>query len=279
MIATSVSKALASLRSCRPLAVAGLLYLAGLTPALAKAPLTFPPLDGHVVDGARLLSPAKEQEITAKLEALERDTTDQVVVVTVPSLQEHEIEDYGYQLGRAWGIGREDKDNGVLLLIAPDEKKVRIEVGYGLEPVLTDAMSALIIQNAILPSFRQGYYERGITQGVDAIDDQLRLDPTEARVLAEAADRPKARLPIAVAIIIALVFGFLVLALISSAGRGRRRRGGKGLSPVLIWAASEALSSRGRRGGGGFSGGFGGGFGGFSGGGGSFGGGGASGGW
>lgn len=277
MIATSVSEALASLRWCRPLAVAGLLCLAGLTPALAQAPLTFPPLDGRVVDGARLLSPAREQEITAKLEALERDTTDQVVVVTVPSLQGHEIEDYGYQLGRAWGIGREDKDNGVLLLIAPDEKKVRIEVGYGLEPVLTDAMSALIIQNAILPSFRQGYYERGITQGVDAIDDQLRLDPTEARAIAEAADRPEARLPIAVAIIVALVFAFLVLGLISSAGRGRRRRGAKGLSPVLIWAASEALSSRGRSGR--SSGGFGGSFGGFSGGGGSFGGGGASGGW
>ncbi len=254
-----------------------LLGLTGPASALAQAPLTFPPLEGRVVDGARLLSPAKEQEISAKLEALERDTTDQVVVVTVPSLQGHEIEDYGYQLGRAWGIGREDKDNGVLLLIAPDEKKVRIEVGYGLEPVLTDAMSALIIQNAILPSFRQGYYERGITQGVDAIDDQLRLDPTEARVLAEAADRPKARLPVAVAIIVALVFAFLVLGLISSAGRGRRRRGGNGLSPILIWAASEALSSRGRSGR--SSGGFGGGFGGFSGGGGSFGGGGASGGW
>ncbi len=278
MIFTSVFKAPTWLRWCRLLAVAGLLCLAGLTPALAQTPLTFPPLEGRVVDGARLLSTAKEQELTTKLEALERDTTDQVVVVTVESLQGHEIEDYGYQLGRAWGIGRQEKDNGVLLLIAPDEKKVRIEVGYGLEPVLTDAMSALIIQNAILPSFRQGYYERGITQGVDAIDDQLRLDPTEARAIAEAADRPKARMPIAVGVIIALVFGFLVLGLISSAGRGRRRRGGNGLAPILIWAASEALSNRGGRGGSDFGGGFGGG-GGFSGGGGSFGGGGASGGW
>lgn len=278
MIATSVSKALAPFGWRRLLAVVGLLWLAGLTPALAQT-LTFPPLNGRVVDGARLLSPAEEQEITAKLEALERDTTDQVVVVTVESLQGHEIEDYGYQLGRAWGIGREDKDNGVLLVIAPDEKKVRIEVGYGLEPVLTDAMSALIIQNAILPSFREGSHARGIAQGVDAIDDQLRLDPTEALAIAEAADRPKARLPIAVAVIIALVFGFLVLGLIGSAGRGRRRRGGDGLAPILIWAASEALSSRGGRGGGGFGGGFGGGGGGFSGGGGSFGGGGASGGW
>ncbi len=254
-------------------ALLAVVWLAAVAPALAAGP-TFPPLNGRVIDHGDLVSDAKELALAAKLEALERDTTDQVVVVTVPSLQGHEIEDYGYQLGRAWGIGREDKDNGVLLLIAPDEKKVRIEVGYGLEPVLTDAMSALIIQNAILPSFRQGYYERGITQGVDAIDDQLRLDPTEARAIAEAADRPEARLPIAVAIIVALVFGFLVLALISSAGRGRRRRAGKGLSPILIWAASEALSSRGRS-----SGGFGGGFGGFSGGGGSFGGGGASGGW
>ena len=261
-----------------PLLVIAFLWLVPMTPGLAQTPLTFPPLEGRVVDQARLLSPASEQEITARLEALERDTTDQVVVVTVPSLQGHEIEDYGYQLGRAWGIGRQDKDNGVLLVIAPDEKKVRIEVGYGLEPVLTDAMSALIIQNAILPSFREGNYERGITQGIDAIDDQLRLDPTEARAIAEAADRPKARLPIAVAVIIALVFGFLVLGLIGTMGRGRRRRGGNGLAPILIWAASEALNNRGGRGGGGLGGGFGGG-GGFSGGGGSFGGGGASGGW
>ena len=131
-MATPVFKALARLGWRGLLAVAGLLCLAGLTPAMAQTPLAFPPLEGRVVDGARLLSPAKEQELTTKLEALERDTTDQVVVVTVESLQGHEIEDYGYQLGRAWGIGRQDKDNGVLLLIAPDEKKVRIEVGYGL---------------------------------------------------------------------------------------------------------------------------------------------------
>jgi len=280
VISSSVFKAPTSLRWCRLLAVAGLLCLADLTPALAQTPLTFPPLEGRVVDGARLLSPAKEQEITAKLEALERETTDQVVVVTIESLQGHEIEDYGYQLGRAWGIGRQDKDNGALLLIAPDEKKVRIEVGYGLEPVLTDAMSALIIQNAILPAFRQGDFERGITQGVDAIDEQLRLDPTEARALAEAAERPRAKAPIAIAVIVALVFAFLVLAMIGGVNRGRRRRGGDGLAPILIWAASEAMRSRGGHGGGdGFgSGGFGGG-GGFSGGGGSFGGGGASGGW
>ena len=272
-------KVSAAARCLSVLAAVAVLCVTGLAPALAQTPLTFPPLEGRVVDAARLLSPAKEQEVTARLEALERDTTDQVVVVTVPSLQRHEIEDYGYRLGRAWGIGRQDKDNGVLLLIAPDEKKVRIEVGYGLEPVLTDAMSTLIIQNAILPSFRQGDYERGIIQGVDAIDKQLRLDPTEARAVAEAADRPKAKAPIAIAIVIFLVFGFLVLALIGGMTRGRRRKGGDGLTPILIWAASEALRSGSRRGGGGFGGGGFGSGGGFSGGGGSFGGGGASGGW
>ena len=264
-------------------ALAMLLWMGIVGSALAQTALTFPPLEGRVVDGARLLSAAKEQELSARLEALERDTTDQLVVVTVASLQGHEIENYGYQLGRAWGIGRQDKDNGVLLIIAPDEKKVRIEVGYGLEPVLTDAMSTLIIQNAILPSFRQGYYERGITQGVAAIEEQLRLDPTEARAVAEAAavDRPRAKAPVAIAIVIALVFGFLVLAIIGGMTRGRRRRGGDGLTPILIWAASEALRSNGGRsgGGGGFGGGGFSGGGGFGGGGGSFGGGGASGGW
>src|SRR5690606_9503078 len=107
--------------------------------------------------------------LTTRLEALERDTTDQLVVVTVPDLQGREIEDYGYQLGRAWGIGQAENDNGVLLIVAPIERKVRIEVGYGLEGVLTDALSALIIQNQILPAFRDGDYALGVAQGVAAI--------------------------------------------------------------------------------------------------------------
>jgi len=253
-----------------------LVWLIAAVPALADTP-SFPALTGRVVDQARLLSPAREAELTETLAALERDTTNQVVVVTVNSLEGREIEDYGYQLGRAWGIGQKEGNNGALLIVAPEERKVRIEVGYGLEPVLTDALSALIIQNQILPSFRTGGYEDGITQGVAAIDAQLRLDPVEARTVAAEAAAPQTELPVGVIAVIGVVFLLLLFGLIGAAtGGGRRRRGGDGLTPILIWAASEALKN-GSRGGGFGGGGFGGG--GFSGGGGSFGGGGASGGW
>ncbi|GAA0625711.1 hypothetical protein GCM10009422_22950 [Brevundimonas kwangchunensis] len=246
-------------------------------PAAAQGGPDFPPLTGRIVDNANLLSPEAERSLTTRLEALERDTTDQLVIVTVPDLEGYEIEEYGYRLGREWQVGQADRNNGVLLIVAPTERKVRIEVGYGLEPVLTDALSALIIHDQILPSFRQGRFERGIVQGVDAIDEQLRLDPEAARARAEAADHPPSRAPIGPAILITVVFVLLALSIIGGvAGRGRRRRGRRrnGVSPALIWAASEIASSRkwGGRSGGGFGGGF-------SGGGGSFGGGGASGGW
>ncbi|HYC74828.1 TPM domain-containing protein [Brevundimonas sp.] len=233
----------------------------------------FPALTGRVVDQAGLLTPAKEAEITARLEALERDTSDQLVVVTLDSLQGLEIEDYGYRLGRAWGIGQAEDDNGVLLIVAPEERKVRIEVGYGLEPVLTDALSALIIHNEILPSFREGHFERGIEQGVAAIDAQLRLDPAEAQARAAAAIRPEAKVPVGPMILIGVIFFLMFAGMIGGLARGGRRRHGSGVAPILIWAAAEAMRSGSRGGGGG---GFGGGFGG---GGGSFGGGGASGGW
>lgn len=257
-------------------ALLAVLWLVAAPPSALAQP-RFPALTGRVVDEARLLSPSKEAEITARLEALERDTTDQLVVVTVADLQGYAIEEYGYQLGRAWGVGRQDRNNGVLLIVAPNERKVRIEVGYGLEPVLTDALSAVIIHNQILPPFREGYFERGIDQGVAAIEEQLRLDPAEAQARAAAAQRPAADAPIGSMVFIAAIFLFMALSLIGGiAGRGRRRRG-HGVAPILIWAASEAMRS-GRRGGSSWGGGgFGGG--GFGGGGGSFGGGGASGGW
>ncbi len=255
-------------------------WLAAVAPALAAGP-TFPPLNGRVIDHGDLVSDAGELALATKLEALERDTTDQVVVVTVPDLQGYEIEDYGYQLGRAWGIGQAEKNNGVLLIVAPRERKVRIEVGYGLEPVLTDALSALIIQNEILPAFREGDFERGIEQGVDAIDRQLRLDPVEAQARAAAAERPSSTAPLGIISPIGVIFLLLLLAMIGGAGgRGRRRAGG--VLHTLLWAAALAATrenSGGGIGGGSSGGGFGGGGGGFGGGGGSFGGGGASGGW
>ncbi len=254
-------------------------WLLAAAPTQARAELTFPTLSGRVVDEARLLQPAARDAITAKLAALEADTGDQVVVVTVASLQDREIEDYGYQLGRAWGIGQSETDSGVLLIVAPTERKVRIEVGYGLEPVLTDALSSHIIQTQILPPFREGGYQRGIVAGVDAIDAQLRLDPAEAQARAAAIEPAKPDLPIGPGIIVALVFLFMFIGLVrASFGGGRRRRGGVG--PILVWAAADMLSHSARSSSGfGGGGGGGGGFSGFSGGGGSFGGGGASGGW
>jgi uncharacterized protein len=255
------------------------IVLACLTSGLALSGVavaqTFPSLSGRVVDQARLLSEPKEAEITAKLAALEAATGDQLVVVTVNSLEDLEIEDYGYRLGRAWGIGAGETDSGVLLIVAPNERKVRIEVGYGLEPILTDALSNTIIQNDILPPFREGGYERGITAGVDALDTQLRLDPAEAAARAAAAAPTGSEAPVMPAIIIAVIFILLFASFIRAAGGGRRRRrrGDGGLGPVLLWTAAEVLSSAGRGSSGGSS------FGGFSGGGGSFGGGGASGGW
>ncbi len=237
--------------------------------------LRFPALTGRVVDQANLLSPAKEAELTARLEALERDTSDQLVVVTLPDLQGREIEDYGYRLGRAWGIGQSGTNNGVLLIVAARERKVRIEVGYGLEPVLTDGLSALIIHNEILPAFREGYFEQGVERGVAAIETQLRLDPAEAEARAAAADNPTAEVPVGSLVMIGAVFLLFFASMMGAvAGRGRRRGGGSGVAPILLWAASEALRNSGRGGGGSSWGG-----GGFGGGGGSFGGGGASGGW
>ena len=250
-------------------------WLAAIIPSAALADPTFPALSGRVVDEANLLQPSARAALTTKLEKLQTDTGDQLVVVTVPDLQGYEIEDYGYRLGRAWGIGQKENDSGVLLIVAPTERKVRIEVGYGLEPILTDALSAQIIQTEILPAFRTGGFQRGITSGVDAIVSQLRLDPAEAQARAAAAKPPEADMPVGPIILVGLVFLFILIGMMkASRGGGRRRRGG-GLGPVILWSALDALSSSGRSGGGGF----GGGGGGFSGGGGSFGGGGASGGW
>lgn len=272
-----------NLRPFSPLAIFGLLLaawlaFAGPTAAWAADP-TFPALSGRVVDEARLLNPGAEAALTARLASLEADTGAQLVVVTLEGLQGYEIEDYGYRLGRHWGIGPGESDKGVLLIVAPNERKVRIEVGYGLEPVLTDALSSQIIQTDILPPFRDGGYERGVNAGVDAIATQLRLDPEAAQARAAAATAAKPALPVGPMILVALVFFFILIGVVrSAAGGGRRRRGGVG--PILLWAAADALSRSSRGGSGGrFGGGSFGGGGGFSGGGGSFGGGGASGGW
>lgn len=130
---------------------------------------SFPALTGRVVDAANLLSPADETTLTAQSAALERRTGYQFVIATVASLGGHRIEDYTLHLANHWGIGRKHIDDGVVLLVAPHERKVRIEVGYGLEKTVTNAEAAHIIDADILPFFRKGEMTMGIVHGADAI--------------------------------------------------------------------------------------------------------------
>jgi len=229
----------------------------------------FPNLDNRrVIDEAQLLSPETEAKLTQRLADLEARTTDQMVVVTVNSLEGQDIADYGYQLGRHWGIGQSGKvqaengetykDNGLILLVAPNERNVRIEVGYGLEPVVTDAFSSLVIRQDILPAFREGQYELGINQGTDRLINHLLLDRKVAietvQTLAQGQDQIT-KIPPWLIILAFIIFVILVR------------------SGILPWYILFQIASNGSIGGGG------GGGGGWSGGGGSFGGGGSSGSW
>ena len=241
------------------------------TPARAADP-QFPQLTGRVVDEANLLSDEDKAQITADLETLEAKSSDQLVVVTLSSLQGFEIEEFGYKLGRHWGIGQKNKDNGALLIIAPKERKVRIEVGRRLEPLLTDAVTRIIIEKAILPRFRSSDFPGGIKAGVSDIIAVLTVDGPEMKLRANArgpAGNETKENIIAVIFIIIWFIIFLSIAwhIVRSARHGAKSSSGKKGSGGWNWGS------------GGSGGGWSSGGGGFSGGGGSFGGGGSSGGW
>ena len=239
----------------------------------ASAEPSFPELTGRVVDDANLLSTSDEQEITADLKSLEDKSSDQVVVVTLPSLQGYSIEDYGYQLGRHWGIGTKQLSNGVLLIVAPNERKVRIEVGRGLEPILTDAISNIIITTAILPQFRAGKVSAGIKDGVHDIVLALTGDAAELEQRAKSrhdADQPA--IDCLMVIFWTIIILWFAYSMWRASQQGYTRRSGAG--PIVMPGPGWDSGSSG----GGWSSGGGGG-GGFSGGGGSFGGGGSSGSW
>jgi len=232
--------------------------------------LTFPPLTGRIVDQANIIPADTRAAIEPKLVDLENKSGIQLVVATIRSLEGEEIEPYANQLFRTWKLGQKDKNNGVLLLVAPNEKRVRIEVGYGLEGTLTDAISKIIITNAIAPRFKTGNFGEGITRGVDDIITVLTTDASEwQKKPALRLDSQETRDPAAYV----LVFGLIGLVILLIVSRGFRWF----FFNILLNAVLSSGSSRG----GGFSGGFssGGGGGGFSGGGGSSGGGGASGSW
>src|SRR5215212_5560554 len=149
---------------------------------------TFPPLTGRVVDAADLLKPEERAALEAKLKSHEDKTSDQVVVATLRSLEGYEIEDYANRLFRHWQLGQKGKDNGALLLVAPQERKVRIEVGYGLEGALADALSKVIITTAIAPQFQKGNFAGGIDAGVDAMLSILTGDAEEWHRRAEVRE-------------------------------------------------------------------------------------------
>jgi uncharacterized protein len=257
-----------------------LLLLAGLLAALPVRAQTFPELTGRVVDGANVIPDDIEARLTQKLEGLEKQSQRQFVVVTLPDLQGYDIADYGYQLGRHWQIGDKERNDGALLIVAPTERKVRIEVGYGLEPVLTDGLSSLIVQRQIVPRFKAGDMPGGIEAGADAIIAQLALPPEEAqKIAAQAGSRKTQSNDFPAGLVVWLVFMllfFILPAIIRSQGKGRRYRSDSGLGTVIMWSVLDGLANgRSSSGGGGWSSGGGG----FSGGGGSFGGGGSSGSW
>src|SRR5712692_6637609 len=213
-------------RSGTRLALTAFVTLLFILPAVA---LVFPTLSGRVVDEANILDQATRTALTQKLVDLEAKTTDQLVVVTLKSLQGTSIEDFGYQLGRHWWISQKDKNNGVLLIVVPSERKVRIEAGYGLEGTLTDAIARLIIENAIIPRFRANDFPGGITRGVDDIIQVLSGDAAEWKQ--RAAHRPDPTPPWGSMLIVLLAMGafFVVFIMIIGAmpNTSRTRRRGR----------------------------------------------------
>jgi uncharacterized protein len=246
------------------LAAASIVVLFTIAPAFA---ISYPALTGRVVDQANIIQPGTRATIEQKSADLEEKSGIQLVVATVNSLEGQEIEPYANELFRKWALGEKKKNNGVLLLVAPNEHRVRIEVGYGLEGTLTDALSKVIISNAMTPRFKAGSFSEGISRGVDDIITVLTTDASEWQ------KRPSLRLDYQQPVdstswlIFAAVLVFFILLIVSPTFRWL-------FFNVVLNALASSGSSGGGYSGGGYSGG-----GGFSGGGGSSGGGGASGSW
>lgn len=288
----------------------GWLWLTGVASLPAEA-LDVPPLSGRIVDQAHVLPPAVVERLTADLATHEANTSNQVAVLIIPSLEGEPLFDFSHRVATAWKLGRKGTDNGVLLLVSIKDRHIRLEVGYGLEGMLTDARSAQIIRNEIVPRFRAGDVPAGVTAGVQAILRTIEGTYRAPEHPAATSSSSDTFANVAFAVILGLVVGlffsranrvvgpvvggglsflaapWVTPALIAGAvslvlvgllsglgqgpGRGRRRNG----SPFDgTWFSTQ----QGGWGGGGFGGSFGG-SGGFSGGGGDFGGGGASGDW
>ena len=251
-----------------------------VTAALAEP--KFPPLTGRIVDEAALLSGDERRTLEVELKALEEKSTDQLVIYTTRSLQGYPIEDFGYRLGRTWAIGQKGKNNGAILIVAPGDRKVRIEVGRGLEPQLTDIMTKLIVENAILPAFRRNDFAGGIKAGVRDIRDVLLGDAEAVKERARGGAKRSPGASSNFPVLILVVFVLIAVSIVwmqsrqtahpNRLARDRRRDS----SSASSWSSGSWGSGSGSWSGGSSDSGGGGGF---SGGGGDFGGGGSSGSW
>jgi len=248
------------------------------TLAAGALALDVPPYKGRVNDLASMMSPATRQALESRLAELERTDSTQVTVLTVPSLEGDSLEDFSIRVAEAWKAGQKGTDNGVILLASKKDRKLRIEVGYGLEGVLTDVLAGQIITNVIGPRFKAGDFDGGFTDGVAAITGAVRGEyvaaPAKQRKTGRRGALPLIIIPMALFIFFTEMFD-------------KRRRPGQlsddktthrpGVGSTASTLLLLGMLGGHRGGGGGFGGGGGGGFGGFGGGG--FGGGGASGGW
>lgn len=245
---------------------------------------------GPIYDGAAIIPDATEARIDAKLRALSKDTGKTLVVATVPSLDDMAIEQYAVEIYEDWGIGDAEKDEGALILVAPNERRTRIEVGLGSEAVLPDALAGRIIEQQMIPRFKEGDFGGGIDAATDAVITQLTREPTDARAVAAAAERAARQNEgergggWGMLLFWLFILFFFILPVVGSFARGGRKYRGKRRrdhwgGPVIIWGGGSDWGGSSRSSGSSWgSGGFGGGgFGGF--GGGISGGGGASGGW
>ncbi len=244
--------------------------------------------NGPILDAAAILAPPQEAALDRKLRTYNTATGRAIIVATIPSLGGQEAERYAQELARAWGIGGTESQEGVLFLIAPNERKLRVHTSVGTQGTLTDGFVGQLLRTEVTPRLKENDYAGGINAGVDGLIAQLDRDPVDAKAVAEAADAAAAQRSergspssfpqvIVWLIVMVMVIGFF--------GRGRRRQGYRrsGIDPgIVLWGISEAMrhgSGSGGWGGGDSDGGDFGGFGGFGGGGGGFDGGGASGDW
>jgi uncharacterized protein len=244
-----------------------------LVASLAFAAVNYPPLTGRVVDQADIIPPSTKSAIESKLRDLEDKSGIQLVVASVDSLQGLDVETYANGLFRAWKLGEAKKNNGVLFLVAPNERKMRIEVGYGLEGTLTDALSKIILTSAVAPRFKARDYGAGIERGVEGISEVLSGDSAE---WTKRARSPQSTEFDELSPLILFALALYIFIWMARSARGRQRTYGRyrrGEPPVIVLPPSGGFW------GGGWSGDGGDGGGGFFGGGGSSGGGGASGDW